>query len=685
MTDTIPRIHFRAYSQNVPPNIPPAIQSATRRLLANRAAAAAQVADWESLRHQAHDLRLDGIMHLDSYLAELRSKVVENGGHFHLARDSEHACQIVTQIALDHQVRTVVKGKSMASEEIDLNAALARAGVRAVETDVGEFIIQMAGIRPSHILGPAAHMSKEEIAALFSDKLGIDAPADARQLTDIAREKLRGEFLQAEMGITGANFVIAETGTVVLVTNEGNGRLCTTLPPLYVAVAGIDKVVPRWDDATILLRLLARSATGQKMSCYTSLMTGLCLSPDEMGPREFHLVLVDNGRSRIAQDPVVRETLLCIRCAACLNICPVYNQVGGHAYGWVYSGPMGAILAPQLLGTTVARELPYASSLCGACADVCPVKIPIPQILLHLRRRIAQGDDRVGPTAPASLRVATKLAATGMSTPWLYRLAARALGIAQTPFRQGSWLPKLPSPLDRWTDVRPMRALQGRFRGWWREHARNQPADGEQTLESRGEASGWGSLDASPLPTSPHPSPDQGEGDGGMDQFLGEVNRLAGRARRIDEGEIDDALCRLVRDESIRQAILWGTDGLVRLHVEQCLEGLGVKIIPSDADKSLLAQADLGVTEADYAIAESGTLGLLSSPVKSPVTSLLPRIHLALVRPEAVRSDLGTVLAQAKGQSYLVFVTGPSRTSDIESTPTLGAHGPKSLYVWALT
>jgi L-lactate dehydrogenase complex protein LldF len=311
-------------------------------------------------------------------------------------------------------------------------------------------------------------MKKEEIASLFREKLGVDAPEDPAALTEIAREKLREKFLQAGMGISGANFLVAETGTLVTVTNEGNGRMCTTLPDLHVAVVGIDKVVPDWECLAVLLKLLARSATGQKISTYTSFITGPRRVEGEQGPKELHLVLLDNGRSRILQDPEAIETLKCIRCGCCLNVCPVYKNVGGFAYGWFISGPVGAIFSPQILGTQAARELPFASTLCGACAEVCPVKIPIPKILLHLRRRVVEGDAFASPSAPQSIRAGAKLGALALSTPWLYRLGSRLLPLLQAPFRRDGWLPALPSVARRWTRVRPLPAFQARFRSWWK-------------------------------------------------------------------------------------------------------------------------------------------------------------------------------------------------------------------------
>jgi L-lactate dehydrogenase complex protein LldF len=398
----------------------------------------------------------------------LERRVTAAGGHVHWAVDAEEARGIVLQIAREHQVRRVVKVKSMVTEEIELNHALIGAGIETLETDLGEFIVQLAGVGPSHILVPALHLTKEAIAALFTEKLGVDAPPDPEALAAIARERLREAFLSADMGISGANFIVAETGTLVTVTNEGNGRMCTTLPPLHVAIVGIDKTVPDLESLNVLLKLLPRSGTGQKMSSYTQFITGPASTPDEGGPRELHLVLLDNGRTRVLKDHVARETLLCIRCGVCLNVCPVYNHVGGYAYGAAYSGPIGAILSPQLIGVKIAGDLPYASTLCGACAEYCPVKIPIPEILIHLRRRVVEGDAVDGPVTSPALGAAADFASIALSTPQLYEFGTQALKVAQAPFVRQGWLPWLPPPADRWTTARPFPAFRGWFRQYWR-------------------------------------------------------------------------------------------------------------------------------------------------------------------------------------------------------------------------
>jgi L-lactate dehydrogenase complex protein LldF len=420
------------------------------------------------LRQIASDIRLHTIENMDFYLKRLEEKVEAAGGHVHWAQTAEDARRIVLQIAKEHNVKAVVKAKSMATEEIGLNHALEAAGIESLETDLGEYIIQLAGTGPSHIIVPAVHLKKEEIAAIFSEKLHIDAPADPIELTRIAREVLREKFLNAGMGVSGGNFLVAETGTLTIVTNEGNGRMCTTMPDLHVAVVGIDKVIPDWESLTVFLKLLARSATGQKLSTYTQFVTGPRRDEGEFGPKEFHLVLLDNGRSNILKDPVGREVFKCIRCGSCANVCPVYKNVGGFAYGWFISGPIGTIFAPQMLGTQIARELPYASTLCGACADVCPVKIPIPNLLRHLRRRVAQGDDVAETTMPVFVRATASLASLALAQNWIYRFGARILPTLMSIFKRDNWIPAAPYPLSRWTKVRPLPAFTAHFRSWWR-------------------------------------------------------------------------------------------------------------------------------------------------------------------------------------------------------------------------
>lgn len=465
MTAETTRIDFRENSRNASAAVVRATQKSTRTALKKRAEVVAEFGDerWQTLRKAGHDIRLHALTHLDRYLEMVEAKVTAAGGHVHWARDAGEATEIVLGLAAEHAVESVVKVKSMVSEEIDLNEALEARGIRVYETDLGEFIVQLAGQRPSHITAPALHMTKEEIAALFREKLGIDAQPIPEELTEHARQRLRPEFLKAGMGISGGNFLIAETGTLLIVTNEGNGRLCTSLPPVHVAVVGIEKVIPDWESAAVLLKLLARSVSGSKITAYNNFITGT----REGGPKEFHLVLLDNGRSRILADKVAREALLCIRCGACMNTCPIYNQVGGYAYGGVYQGPIGSMLTPLLMGTRLAGGLPFASTLCGACAELCPVMIPIPEILLLLRRRFVEGDPFEKPSVSGILKAFAGAGRLLLGSPLLYRLGALIGRTLQRPFRRGDWLPSLPPPLDRWTSARPFPAFKGGFRGWW--------------------------------------------------------------------------------------------------------------------------------------------------------------------------------------------------------------------------
>lgn len=467
---TIPHIDFRKNTQKVSPHLIAATQKSTRTAVTKRAQAVEAFGEdrFEALRQAGHDIKLHSITHLDKYLPMIEERVTQAGGIVHWARDDEEARRIVLEIAVQHNAKRVVKVKSMATEEIELNHALKDVGIEVFETDLGEYIVQLADQRPSHPTAPALHMTKEDIAELFRNKLAVDAPPVPSDLTKIARNKLRQEFLSADMGISGGNFLIAETGTLVIVTNEGNGRMCTALPPVHVAIVGIEKVIPDWEGLAVMLKLLARSGTGQKITAYTNLIT----PGAEEGPREFHLVLLDNGRSRILQEEIARETLMCIRCGACANICPVYNNVGGFAYGWVQLGPIGAILSPQLLGTKIAGDLPFASSLCGACADVCPVKIPIPEILLHLRHRVAEGDRFESAIASPIVTASARVGTMSLSIPWLYRIGARMLRVIQVPFRRGDWLLQLPPPLNRWTMARPFPTFRNDFREWWKVRVR---------------------------------------------------------------------------------------------------------------------------------------------------------------------------------------------------------------------
>ncbi|HET6974085.1 MAG TPA: LutB/LldF family L-lactate oxidation iron-sulfur protein, partial [Pyrinomonadaceae bacterium] len=367
-----------------------ALKNATSLFGERRKEAAASLPNWEDLRSQARAIKDEVLLHLDRYLEEFVRNAESRGAKVHWARDAAEANQIICGLATQRAARIVVKSKSMTTEETHLNDALEAAGMQVVETDLGEYIIQLANEPPSHIIAPAIHKTRHQIGALFTAELGMPPTDNVDQMTSTARAKLRDRFAAADVGISGVNFAIAETGTIVIVENEGNIRLTTSLPRLHIAVMGIEKVIPRFNDLDVFLKLLPRSGTGQRLTTYQSFITGTKRAPADEGPDELHIVLLDNGRSRMLAHPVTRQSLACIRCGACLNACPVYQQVGGHAYGSVYPGPIGAVITPQLMGIEKAAQLPYASSLCGACREVCPVKIDIPRLLLHLRGEITE-------------------------------------------------------------------------------------------------------------------------------------------------------------------------------------------------------------------------------------------------------------------------------------------------------
>ncbi len=422
----------------------------------------ASLPDSDRLRDHAKQIKEHTLAHLDGYLEQLEASVRRSGGHVHWARTAEEARRAVVDIAREAGCRRAVKSKSMTSEEIHLNPTLEAAGVEVTETDFGEFIIQLAGERPSHLVAPAVHHTRESIARVLGKHLGQVLPDDARSLALAGRRTLRDKFARADLGITGANFAVAETGTIVLITNEGNGRLTSTCPRVHVAVMGMEKVIPRLEDLPVFLKLLARAATGQPLSVYTTLITGPRRPGEVDGPEEFHLVILDNGRSRVLGSPF-RESLQCLRCGACLNACPVYRRVGGHAYGGVYSGPIGSVLTPLFSGVRDHGTLAHASSLCGACQAACPVRIHIPHMLIGLRD--LQHDEH----PQRAERLAYRAWKMMLCRPRLYAFVLRLARLGLRPWARDGWLRRLPGPGGNWTQVRDFPAPAARsFRELWK-------------------------------------------------------------------------------------------------------------------------------------------------------------------------------------------------------------------------
>lgn len=421
---------------------------------------AAQIPYWQEWRAAANRIKDYAISRLDKSLVEFERNITARGATVLYAQDAAEANRLVLDIARENNVKSVVKAKSMVSEEMELNHKLAAAGIRPLETDLGEYLVQLANQRPVHIVTPALHLSAEDVGHLFHDKLGEEYTAEHQRLTDIARRHLREEYLKAGMGMSGVNFGIADTGTLVIVENEGNGGLSTSTPPIHVALMGIEKVIPSIQYLPQFLNLLARSGTGQKLTTYTHLIHGA--TPG----KKLYVIIIDNGRSNVLKDPAARMALFCIRCGACLNACPVYRRTGGWAYGWVYPGPIGSIITPQMIGLEKAGKLPFASSLCGACSEVCPVKIDIPHQLVHLRHRAV---NEPSPMNSISERLLWWAWSVAMAGPLRYRLT---MTMVKLGVRMARFLPWHPDKLGAWTRGRelPQVPSGGSFRDWWRRH-----------------------------------------------------------------------------------------------------------------------------------------------------------------------------------------------------------------------
>jgi L-lactate dehydrogenase complex protein LldF len=454
-------------------NLQLAIYTATGRLKDKRIEAIAPdiLPDYQELRTHANALKKHAIENLDYYLEEFERNVVAHGGKVVYCKDATEVADFVLALAKEKGSRLIVKSKSMTTEEVDLNERVEHHGLESVETDLGEYILQLAHEKPYHIVAPALHKTRYDVAEIFTKRLNIPNEVVIEKQTAIARAVLREKFLEADIGISGANFLVADSGAVVIIENEGNARLTTTAPKIHIAVAGIEKVIPRAQDVTTFLKLLARSATGQLLSVYSSFLSGPRRPGEIDGPEEFYVLLLDNGRTKLLPDRAKRQSLYCIRCGACLNICPVYRKIGGHSFPWVYSGPIGAIITPQFMGVTHEPALPFASSLCGACGEVCPVKIDIPKVLLDLRSDVKKSESREKQNRLE--RFAYKAFAWMMTHPRIYEFVGRVAS-SMSPSGSGGWIRSVPAPMNvppvrAWLSQRDLPPAPSRsFREMWR-------------------------------------------------------------------------------------------------------------------------------------------------------------------------------------------------------------------------
>jgi iron-sulfur cluster protein len=661
---------------------------ATRTIREKRAGVVAELPDWEELRHAGRAIKDGALGRLDQHLTKLEERVVAAGGAVHWARDGAEANRIVADVVRAHGAREVVKVKSIATDEIRLNEALADEGIAAVETDLAELIIQLGDDAQSHILVPAIHRNRAEIRALFRRELGLRELTDEpSELAEAARRHLRRKFLEARVGVSGANFAVAETGSVCVVESEGNGRMCTTLPEVLVTVMGIEKLLPAWRDLGVFLQLLPRSSTGERMNPYTSLWTGVRQGD---GPAHFHLVLLDNGRTDVLRDEVGRQALRCIRCSACLNVCPVYSRVGGHAYESVYPGPIGAILTPQLKRLEGSTSLPWASSLCGACYEVCPVEIDIPRVLVHLRGRVVERR----PPQPEALAMRGLFRV--FSTRKRYEVAQRLARLGRSP------LARLPGPLSGWTATRDLPQVPRQsFRDWWR-------ASGRPTKRAAEP------LRAEPLP-GPRPSerlsPDGADARSTVVRHVREaiagaqppeeppreyrtasdedratvVGRFAERAAEyraevIRVEDVADAVGEACRRRGARRLGV-----AAGVPAEWRPEGLGL-VEEGGLSTRELDGLDGALTGCAIAIAETGTIVLDSGECSGRrALTLVPDLHLCVVEEDQIAGLVPEAIERlapaVQDGRPLTLVSGPSATSDIELSRVEGVHGPRDLVV----
>jgi L-lactate dehydrogenase complex protein LldF len=638
--------------------------NALRRKI-GRLEAFSSLPDLPERRLRAHAIKADVISHLDDYLSRFMDQVSANGIIVHRASDAKEAIRIFLQIAENHNAHLVAKSKSMLSEEIDFNHTLEMAGIQVVETDLGEYIVQLRGERPSHILTPAVHLRRAQVGQLFHDKLGTPYTEDIPEMVATARQALRKVFLDAEIGVSGVNFGVAESGTLCLVTNEGNGRMVTSIPRVHVALMGIERLVPSLDDLALFLSLLPRSGTGQKLSVYTSLIHAPKRVTDADGPAERHLILVDNGRSALSTSPLA-ESLYCIRCGACLNACPVFREIGGHAYvgrdGSIapYPGPIGSVLSPGMLDCENYGQLAQASTLCGACQEACPVNINLPELLLRVRagetgRSEKNRKKEDGIAVPGMLKLALKAFRFAAANPYLFSLGQGLGGLISHVYSPAKKYMRLPA-WTGWGYSKDFPRLSiSPFRAHWKRIKQAVDHPDQSIRQLAGSAVPERCIDRSM-----------------SDRFSDELVSLGARVYHLPEEQVQVRLAALLHEQGIDRV---------------CVDAIGqayISAIPfvMDPDPSIR----VGVTGALAGIAETGSLVLVGGEGRPLTTSLLPEIHIAILRVSDLVPTLsdGLHLPEIRPASSAVIITGPSRTADIEMTLTLGVHGPKELHVFLI-
>lgn len=695
------------------------LSRATRTIRDKRNLRVSELDTWEELRLAGEAIKREALANLHDLLVTFEKNVTEAGGHVHWAIDAAHAQRIVVELVKATGAQDVVKVKTMTSAEIDLNSALEIEGITAYETDLAELIVQLGDDLPSHIVVPAIHRNRDEVRAIFLEHMsewGLKAPDDLTNvpsdLAKAARLHLRERFLASRVGVSGANFLVAETGSVAIVESEGNGRMCLTLPQTLISVAGIDKVIPRFEDLDVFFQVLPRSATGERMNPYNSIWTGV--TKDD-GPQDFHVVLIDNGRSNALSDRVGREALRCIRCAACLNVCPVYERVGGHAYGSVYPGPIGAILTPQLNHVTsdhVAESLPYASTLCGACFDACPVRIDIPKLLVHLRGEVVNAHRSTLPTTQE--QVGMRLAS------WIFGNSSRLRAVASLGAKSKGLLGDrnlaLPGWLSGWSRFRGVPVPKSdSFATWWRrergddssspssplhkrslhrsEHRRSEPhaagirakapashvdqVTAREAILSSVRFANRAEATANPVSRS-YRRPARAELATPVDLFAERVSDYQATVAFTTNARLPDAINAALVSRGSRSLVF--PEGAPRDWLTH-FEGTTV-IDKGQLELAIINQADAVVTGCTAGIAETGTVVLNSEPDQGRrIITLIPDHHVVIIREDQIVSDVPDVIEHLNPARPQTWISGPSATSDIELSRVEGVHGPRQLDV----
>ncbi len=625
--------------------------------------------DVETMRRHAHAVRSRVTADLDRYVEQFVRAATANGVIVHRAANAAQAVDIVLEIARANNVRLVAKAKTMVGEEIRVNEALEKACIEVIETDLGEYIVQIRGERPAHIITPAVHLRRGDVGQTFHEKLGIPYTEDVPTLTAVARDRLRQVFLKADMGISGVNMGVAETGAICTLTNEGNGRLVTTLPRVHVALMGLERLVPSIDDLATILYLLPRSATGQKLTVYTNLMRTPRRPDDPDGPQERHVVLVDNGRRSLVNTDL-QEALSCVRCGACLNICPIFRELSGHAYvgrdgqDTPYPGPIGSVLSPALFGYSDFGHLARACSLCGACKEACPVDIDLPAMLLRVRAGKVPGREQP-PNAPGYLKLSLRVFTWFATSRVRFRIAQRMAGVFSLFVAPRSGWLRLPAFTGWGLSKDFPRPAARSFSERWASRQAGMPGNPPRAATQ---------TEAAPAEAAPQTSLSP------VEWFGTELANIDGTFIPCTPAELNERVLEVASRENLTALQTWTAEELPGGLLD-ALRAAGVRVV-HEADPGLAG----GLTGALAGVAESGTLVLTAGPGRPLVASLLPRIHLAVLRASTIIARLPQALCMdaVQNASSAVLINGPSRTADIEMTMTIGMHGPGKLYVFCV-